>query len=333
MTASSPQPVIAEAVERLKAGGLVAFPTETVYGLGADAFSDPAVEGVFRLKGRPSRNPLIVHVADIAMARSAVSSWPPEAQILAERFWPGPLTIIVPKSPRIPERVTAGATTVAVRCPDHSLTLALLKAFGGPLVGPSANPSGRVSPTAADHVRAYFAPQQVLVLDGGACRAGIESTVLSLADPSFPVVLRPGVISAAQLAAVLGRPVAAVGHQHPGEGPLAGPGMLPSHYAPGTPARLVTSRELALALAGSSPRVAALALSEPPTIAAGHLVIAMATDAPTYARNLYAAMMRADAAGVERILIERPPSGDHDPIWDAVLDRLRRATAPRDGQA
>lgn len=329
MTGSSDHPELAEAVERLRSGGLVAFPTETVYGLGADAFSDAAVEGVFRLKGRPSRNPLIVHVADVAMARTAVSSWPDEAQRLAERYWPGPLTLVVPKADVVPPRVTAGASTVAVRCPDHPLTLALLRAFGRPLVGPSANPSGRVSPTAADHVRAYFAPRQVLVLDGGACRAGIESTVLSLADPTFPVVLRPGVIAAADIAATLGRPVAAVDH-HGGAGPLAGPGMLPSHYAPGTPARLVNATELAAALGSHSPRVAALAIGQPTNLGGSHSIIPMAADATTYARNLYAALMRADAAGAERILIERPPTDDADPIWEAVLDRLHRATAPRE---
>ncbi|MFZ4429369.1 MAG: L-threonylcarbamoyladenylate synthase [Phycisphaerales bacterium] len=330
MTAVPGHPELAEAVERLQGGGLVAFPTETVYGLGADAFSDAAVEGVFRLKGRPGRNPLIVHVADVAMARTAVASWPLEAQRLAERYWPGPLTLVVPKADIVPPRVTAGASTVAVRCPDHPLTLALLRAFGRPLVGPSANPSGRVSPTAADHVRAYFAPRQVLVLDGGACRAGIESTVLSLADPTFPVVLRPGVISAAELAATLGRPVAAVDHHGAGAGPLAGPGMLPSHYAPGTPARLVNAAELAAALRSPMPRVAALAIGQPTDLRGPHVLIPMAADAPTYARNLYAALMRADAAGAERILIERPPTGDADPIWEAVLDRLHRATAPRD---
>lgn len=333
MTAPSAQPELSEAVERLRAGGMVAFPTETVYGLGADAFSDAAVEGVFRLKGRPERNPLIVHVADIAMARAAVSAWPDEAQLLAQRYWPGPLTLVVPKADVVPPRVTAATSTVAVRCPDHPLTLALLRAFGRPLVGPSANPSGRVSPTAADHVRAYFASRQVLVLDGGACRAGIESTVLSLADPSLPVVLRPGVISVSELAATLGRPVAALDHQGGGTGPLAGPGMLPSHYAPGTPARLVHADDLTSALLASAPRIAALMVSRLPDVGGPHLIIPMASDAPTYARNLYAALMRADAAGADRILIERPPTGDSDPIWDAVLDRLRRATAPRDAKA
>ncbi len=333
MTVPPVHPELADAVDRLRSGGLVAFPTETVYGLGADAFSDAAVEAVFRLKGRPNRNPLIVHAADIAMARTAVSSWPDEAQALAERFWPGPLTLVVPKADIVPPRVTAGASTVAVRCPDHPLTAALLHAFGRPLVGPSANPSGRVSPTAADHVRLYFAPRQVLVLDGGACRAGIESTVVSLADPTFPVVLRPGVVSAAAIAATLGRPVAAIDTHGATHGPLAGPGMLPSHYAPGTVARMVSSEELAVALRKASPRVAALAIGACEDIAVGHVVIPMASDAPTYARNLYAALMRADAVGADRILIERPPAGDADPMWEAVLDRLSRATAPKASSA
>jgi L-threonylcarbamoyladenylate synthase len=326
--------VMSDAVERLSSGGLVAFPTETVYGLGADALNADAVAKVFSIKGRPSRNPLIVHVADVTMARSVTASWSPQAERLASRFWPGPLTIVVPKAAHVPDLVTAGGPNVAVRCPDHPMALELLRRFGKPLVGPSANPSGRVSPTAAAHVRSYFAPQQVLVLDGGACRAGIESTVVSLADPTRPRLLRPGVIGVEAIAEVLDTKV--LGPEEGTElvsghaGPLEGPGMLPSHYAPNTLASMASVKEINEAIRRPLPRVAVLAISPFFEGAPGHLVIEMGDDAPTYARNLYAALMRADASGSHRILIESPPTGNSDPIWIAILDRLRRATSPRD---
>ena len=170
---------IKEAASRLRDGGVVAFPTETVYGLGADAFSDAAVSRVFALKGRPSRNPLIVHVSGPLMAKRVTATWPVEAQRLADAFWPGPLSIVLPKRPEVPDIVTGGmgSASVAVRCPDHPTALALLYEFGSPLVGPSANLSGSISPTTAAHVRAAFSEQDVLVLDGGPCATGIESTV------------------------------------------------------------------------------------------------------------------------------------------------------------
>jgi L-threonylcarbamoyladenylate synthase len=320
------------AAQRLASGLLVAFPTETVYGLGADALNPEAVASVFSLKGRPSRNPLIVHASDVAMARSLTSFWSETAEVLAHHFWPGPLTIVLPKATSIPGNVTAGSPNVAVRCPDHPVALELLRTFGKPLVGPSANPSGRISPTAAAHVQAYFAPQQVMVLEGGACRAGIESTVVSIVDPLKPVVLRPGVIAAAQLEEVLKVPVATeLAAPRDGSRPLAGPGMLPVHYAPVTPAMMATGAEIAQMAAKALPRLAILALSTPPAAASAHEVIRMGSDAPTYARNLYAALMRADAAGCDLIVVERPPMKDGDPLWVAVLDRLNRATSPKAG--
>ena len=208
---------IAEAVARLREGRLVAFPTETVYGLGADATNAGAVRAVFRVKGRPADNPLIVHVSEAAMARDATAAWPKSAGALASAFWPGPLTLVLPKADAIPPEVTAGGPAVAVRMPDHALTLALIDAFGGPLVGPSANPSGYVSPTRPEHVREHFDEKLVLVLDGGPCRAGIESTVVDLTGAS-PRVLRPGVIGAAQIEAVLEETVeaAAGANEEPG---------------------------------------------------------------------------------------------------------------------
>jgi L-threonylcarbamoyladenylate synthase len=305
----------------LRAGGLVAFPTETVYGLGADALSPDAVRKVFTLKGRPQRNPLIVHVADIATARAVASEWPPLAQRLAERFWPGPLTIVVPKADAIPAEVTAGTPTVGIRCPDHPMALDLLRAFGGPLVAPSANPSGFVSPTTAAHVREGFPGADLLVLDGGPCRAGIESTVVSLTmDP--PTILRTGAITLEALRAVIPdvRPGAA-----DALGSLGSPGRLPSHYAPRAPVRLVSAIDIRTGAipAGSC----ALVMSTDYTPTPGAHIIAMPEDALGYAARLYAALREADATRPAEILVEIPESSSG--LWAAIHDRLRRAAAPR----
>lgn len=321
------------AVDTLRQEGLVAFPTETVYGLGADGLNPRAVEQVFKLKGRPKNNPLILHVHDKAQARLLTSNWLPTAEKLAEKFWPGPLTIALPKAAHVPDVVTAGGDSVAIRCPDHPLTLELLRKFNGPLVGPSANPSGRISPTAAAHVRSYFAPQEVFVLDGGACRAGIESTVISLSQPT-PTILRVGLIGVEELSDVLGMKVAvmdSLGRPPIADGstqPLASPGMLASHYAPQTRTLLVSAESIRQAMNAPSPTVAALAHSPIPSIAP-HLLISMPREGDAYAANLYAALMRADAAGVASILIEQPNMSDEHPVWPAVLDRLMRACAPR----
>ncbi|MFN0131790.1 MAG: L-threonylcarbamoyladenylate synthase [Phycisphaerales bacterium] len=336
MTAAGPEE-IALAVDRLRRGLLVAFPTETVYGLGADALSSAAVERVFALKGRPANNPLIVHVSGIAMARRVVASWPADAETLARRFWPGPLTLVLPKSACVPAAVTASGPNVAVRCPEHHLTLALLEAFGKPLVGPSANPSGFVSPTTAEHVRGAFDSESVFVLDGGPCSVGIESTVLSLATPE-PTVLRPGMVSADELAGALGRHVHAAPHAPAATSagiadaeaggatePMPSPGLLPSHYAPRTRAILVTPAELSARL-GATARAVLLThtgLRAPPP----HTVIDLPSLAPDYAARLYAALRDADTAGALVILIERPETAGH--AWDAIRDRLRRATAKR----
>lgn len=314
---------ISHALARLSRGGIVAFPTETVYGLGADALDDAAVRRVFELKGRPPHNPLIVHVADEAMARSVASAWPKAAHKLAEAFWPGPLTIVVPKRANVPDIVTGGGPTVAVRCPAHHLTLTLLHAFGRPLVGPSANLSGRVSPTTADHVRRAFSEEDVYVLDGGPCRGGIESTVVAL-TPS-PRVLRRGLIGPDQIAAAIGQPVEVVEGVHESDaGAAPSPGLLARHYAPVTPTQLF--------LPGDWPGVlpegrCAIVLThrmrpvEPP-----HRIIQMPAAAEAYAAQLYAALREADAGGGSVILIERPT--DEGPLWDAIRDRLTRAAAP-----
>ncbi|MCC6283820.1 MAG: threonylcarbamoyl-AMP synthase [Phycisphaerales bacterium] len=320
---------IALAIARLRAGGLVAFPTETVYGLGADAFSVPAVRRVFEIKGRPEHNPLIVHVSGPEMGASVVSSWPREAQRLAEAFWPGPLSLVLPASSRVPREVTAGAGTVAVRAPGHPLTLALIEAFGLPLVGPSANRSGGVSPTRAEHVRAEFNEADVLVLDGGPCRGGIESTVLWLADEPWRV-LRPGLVSVSAIEGVLGRPVA--GPVAPGEGApadamtgaLPGPGLMARHYAPRTPASISDRTQIAAAGADT----VAIVMS-PDATSGGARLIRLPTDAPGYARGLYDALRSADDLGAARLLIEWPPRGRppaEADLWCAIYDRLGRAT-------
>ncbi len=320
---------IAEAVRRLKDGGLVAFPTETVYGLGADALDAAAVERVYELKGRPSGNPLIVHVSGPEMAREVAGVWPASAQRLAEAFWPGPLSIVLPRAERLPERVTGGGGTVAVRCPDHPLTLALIEAFGGPLVGPSANRSGLLSPTDAAHVRASFSEDEVFILDGGPCPRGIESTVLRLEGDGFgeATVLRPGVVGAEAIASVLEGPVrnADAGSDEI-HSVAESPGLMGRHYAPRARAVLVDREELELAEVGEA--IVAIDFDEAPE---GVFVVAMPANASAYAARLYAAMREADEAGPSRILIERPPlrgpDASSEAVWRAVHDRLRRATA------
>ena len=315
---------IFRAVARLQQGGVVAFPTETVYGLGADALSETAVRRVFQLKGRPPENPLIVHVSSVEMARSVVLQWPDSASMAAAAFWPGPLTLVLPKASNIPDLVTAGGAAVGVRCPDHPTTLALLEALGRPLVGPSANPSGRVSPTRAEHVSAAFSDEDVLVLDGGPCRAGIESTVLSLAGEAR--VLRPGVIGAEELSRVLGCRVGTGAGL--GSGPVQSPGLLGAHYAPIAPIRLAAGPQVPDIMRGATGRVvliSAWALEPPPP----HILLRLSPDAEGYAAGLYAALREADSLEPGLILVERPRIEGADEksraVWEAVMDRLNRA--------
>ncbi len=348
VSAGNNPPVLADAAEisraavRLKDGGVVAFPTETVYGLGASALDPAAAARVFELKGRPPNNPLIVHVTGPAMVSRVAASggpgaWDERADRLARAFWPGPLSIVLAKGPSVPSSVTAGGPTVAVRCPDHPIALALMYEFGGPIVGPSANRSGGVSPTTAGHVRSAFTPDEVLVLDGGACATGIESTVVRLLDGRAEV-LRPGVIGPDAIADVLGLPAAyadvpgSAAAAGAGE-PLASPGLLSSHYAPATRARMMGTDELqdwargaTARRAGDSERRVVLAYS-PISLAPQHSLIAMPRSAEGYAAALYSSLRLADQAGAREILIERPIGGGA--VWDAVLDRLTRATAGR----
>lgn len=320
----SPDPRIKAAADALRRGELVAFPTETVYGLGADARSPAAVARIFAAKGRPATHPLIVHVRDLQAARPFARGWPEAALRLAARFWPGPLTLVLHRGPGVPAAVTGGQDTVALRVPAHPVAQALLAAFGGPIAAPSANRYGHVSPTCAAHVRAEFGAAVPIVLDGGDCTIGLESTIVAC-DEHGVTLLRPGHIGRAALAAVAG-PIAA-----PGQGAPRVPGSLRSHYAPGTPARLVERAGLPEAVAAAAcagRRVALLCRGDAPVRGeAVALCLCAARDAAEYAHDLYANLRRLDAVGADEILVEAVP---RDAEWEAVRDRLMRATA-RDG--
>ncbi|MGP1272389.1 MAG: L-threonylcarbamoyladenylate synthase [Phycisphaerales bacterium] len=314
--------LIRRAVEILRAGGLVAFPTETVYGLGANALDPRAVARVYEIKGRPASNPLIVHVAGAAAAAGLVRSWPAAAQKLADAFWPGPLTLVLDRSERVPAVVSAGGPTIALRCPDHPLTLELLRLLGLPLVGPSANASGSVSPTTAEHVRAWLG-DSVEVLDGGPCDRGIESTVVRI-EGGRGTVLRPGVITPDELSRVVEiesfEPVLA----EPGEAALPSPGMLRRHYAPRTPTRLFEPGQRRAVLDRLETGDDIVVLSG--GIARSHeRIIRMPAGAASYARELYAALHRADSLGAAAILVELPVGEGQ--LWEAIRDRLTRAAA------
>jgi L-threonylcarbamoyladenylate synthase len=310
---------LARAAELLRAGELVAFPTETVYGLGADAASAAAVGAVFRVKGRPADHPVIVHLPDA----SAMEDWARDvaagARALADAFWPGPLTLVLARGAGVPDIVTGGQDTVGLRVPGSRTAQRLLNAFGGALAAPSANRFGRTSPTTADHVIAELAGAIAAVVDGGPCEVGLESTIVDLSGDA-PRLLRPGMIAAGAVEEVLGAPIAMAGD---GEGPRAS-GRLASHYAPGTPLALVDgdrlAEEVARRLRGGQ-RVIVLAIRSPERDDESEWV-RMPDRPERYARRLYAALRQADAAGCDRILVERPPGG---PGWDAIRDRLQRA--------
>jgi len=315
---------IDRAAEILRAGGLVAFPTETVYGLGADATRSDAVLRVFAAKGRPADNPLIAHVADEAIARRYASQWPESAEHLAQKFWPGPLTLVVPASSGIAKEVTAGGATVGLRAPDHPISQALLRAFDGPIAAPSANRSERISPTTAEHVRAELGERVDLILDGGPCRVGIESTVLDLSGKT-PTILRPGAITLEQIAAEIGE-VRLGGKQ---EGRVAAsPGQRPVHYAPRLPSFRASRTEFVSAeqqLLQRQQKLAVLSLGPLEHVSREriHFIFQLPELPESYAHELYAALRKADESGADLILIEMPPE---KPQWLAVRDRLMRAT-------
>lgn len=312
---------IARAAEILHAGGIVAFPTETVYGLGADASSPAAVAKLYALKGRPADHPVIVHLA----AADQVDRWAREvsapARRLAERFWPGPLTLVMRRACGVLDAVTGGQDTVALRVPSHPLAHALLAAFGGGVAAPSANRFGRVSATTASHVRAEFGSHVDLILDGGACEVGIESTIVDVSGDA-PVLLRPGGIAAHALEAALGQPL-----DRAQRGSPRAPGTLKAHYAPATALMLVdadVAPELIRSLVRQDKKVAVLSFSAMRPLIPGLVWISAPAEPLGYAHDLYANLRELDASRSDLIVIESPPQR---PEWTAVLDRLTRAAA------
>lgn len=317
---------IVRAVATLKEGGLVAFPTETVYGLGADASSPEAVARIYAAKGRPSNHPVIVHMADAVQLALWAREIPHSAHDLAKAFWPGPLTLIVKRSAAVLDAVTGGQDTVAVRVPSHPVALALLRGFGGGVAAPSANRYGRVSATTAEHVRHEFGSAVQCVLDGGPCDVGIESTIIDLSRDA-PALLRPGHITAAQVEAVLRRPLVAPDAEAP-----RAPGTLARHYAPQTPVMLMEPDlliELAASLTRQGKRVAVLARSALQPVIAGITWIAAPADPVEYGHDLYANLRSLDEAECDALLVEEPPL---EARWLAVRDRLVRAAAGAEAQ-
>lgn len=316
---------MARAGEMLRRGGLVAFPTETVYGLGANALDEQAVRSIFAAKGRPANNPVIVHVARHEEAMRLVSAWPADAERLAERFWPGPLSLVLPKQNIVPLVVTAGGDTVAIRVPAHPVALALIEAAGVPIAAPSANRSMAVSPTRAEHVLKGLDGRIDAILDAGPTSGGLESTVVDLSRQPARL-LRPGLVSAEEIEAVIG-PIERL-QQSPvaSDVILASPGMMERHYAPQATLELAAGdgRERVLELHHSAVRVGWLALGEPAAVPPEIHCIVLPRAPAGYSAGLYAALHRLDELGVERIIVACPPETAE---WLAVRDRLRRAAA------
>jgi len=305
------------AAELLSRGELVAVPTETVYGLAGDAADPDAVRRIFAAKGRPADHPLIVHLPGIEAMDEWAAEVPEAARRLARAFWPGPLTLILPKAAHVPDEVTGGQQTAGLRVPGHPVTLKLLKLFGRAVAAPSANRFGRISPTTADHVISEFEGRNTVaaVIDGGPCEVGVESTIVDC-SLERPRILRPGMISLEQLSQVLGEVPALAAES---EGPRAS-GRLPSHYAPETPLQLVDPDTLLRPDA----QAAVLALGDTPDPGGFKTWLSLPDDPEAYARELYAALRTLDASGAERILVQRPPERL---AWAAIQDRLRRAAA------
>ncbi len=329
---TDPQAIL-QAARQIRAGALVGFPTETVYGLGADASSDAAVAGIFAAKGRPANHPLIVHVADAAQVSDYASSVPAFAERLMQAFWPGPLTVILPRRDGVALAAAGGQDSIGLRCPAHPVALAFLKAClelgASGVAGPSANRFGRVSPTTAQHVSQEFG-DALLVLDGGPCQVGIESSIVDCTRGQ-PVLLRPGVLTRAQLEAACGEPVldkeeAAATVDAEGAAPRA-PGTLASHYAPHAKVRLMDAAAIqtALDLLGADAAHIAVYARSIVRIQSTQLVYRrMPDDALATAQQLFAVLRDFDAQGVKLIWIEHPPGVAE---WDGVRDRLGRAAA------
>jgi L-threonylcarbamoyladenylate synthase len=300
---------IREAAALIRQGRLVAFPTETVYGLGANALDATAVGRIYEAKGRPPASPLIVHVASREQAQGLVRVWPREAEFLAERFWPGPLTLVLEKRPSIPDIVTAGLDTVGVRMPAHPVALDLIREAGVPIAAPSANPFSALSPTEAEHVRRRLEGVVDYVLDGGSTEVGIESTVLSLAG-GRRTLLRPGMVTVTEIEELIGplQVAGKVGDAHPS------PGLHKKHYSPTTPLILVEKGTLP-----DRGRGAYLWMRFPAEAARE---VAMPSRPKEYAAKLYSVLHEVDGEGWDWIAVESPPDGA---AWEAILDRLKRA--------
>jgi L-threonylcarbamoyladenylate synthase len=320
------QAAVQRAAALLRAGEVVALPTETVYGLAASALDAHAVERIFKIKGRPSHNPIIVHVASLEMAKRCVATWPSLAGRLAKAFWPGPLTLVLPRAKDIPSIITAGGSTVGVRWPSHPLIQAVIRECDFPLAAPSANPSNQVSPTNAEHVRKHLGDKIRLIVDGGQAQVGIESTVLDISGWP-PRLLRPGMIHEQALLAVTGE--LALGASESPE-VLKSPGLLRKHYSP--KARLVvwswkSESELKVRSAECGARSSGthvIAHTHIPSGTGFGRVAVIPHDAPAFARAIYAELHECDEAGAELIVVEALPG---EPEWRAIADRLRRASA------
>lgn len=347
---AAPDPAaLARAADTLRRGGLVAFPTETVYGLGAHALDPAAVARIYAAKGRPGYNPLIVHVADAEAARALASTWPAEADALAAAFWPGPLTLVLPRNDSVPVSVTAGLSSVALRVPAHPVAHALLRAAGIPVAAPSANRSTEVSPTTAQHVARSLGDRVDVILDGGPCPVGIESTVLSLAGP-VPTLLRPGTISVDDLRPVIGD-VALPSTAPEATAARPSPGMMDRHYAPRAELRLfegdprdqhelvvdarqpdgptavllIEAKSFREGSAGGADNPAAHANARDADVLPGATVVAMPAEPAEYAARLYSLLHELDDRGYRRVWVQQPPDA---PAWAGVRDRLRRAASP-----
>lgn len=314
---------IREATAVLRSGGLVAFPTETVYGLGADAENPDAVRALFAAKGRPADHPVIVHLAEAALLPQFASEVSADAWKLVGAFWPGPMTLVLRRSNRVSNLVTGGLETVGLRVPAHPVARALLQAFGGPIAAPSANRFGHVSATRAGHVADELSGYVEIILDGGECDVGVESTIIDLTSDT-PAILRPGGVTAEQVASVLGRQIGGLSPQAPRVS-----GSLPSHYAPRAKVEIVSSGELATRaeqLAHDGKRVAVL--SSEPIAATSQAIISVSlpADATAQAHSLYELLRRVDELGCDVALISLP---NEQGIGVAIVDRLRRAAGPR----
>lgn len=309
------------AAERLRRGHLVAFPTETVYGLGANALDASAVAKIFAAKQRPPTNPLIVHVAELDDVERVVAEWPDLARRLAEAFWPGPLTLVLPKNRGVPGTVSAGLDTVGVRMPAHPVARALIRLAGVPVAAPSANRYTEVSPTRAEHVVESLGDAVDVVVDAGPTQVGVESTVLSLVDDT-PRILRPGMITGEQIARVAPGVVYASEEPVPEEDTRPSPGLARKHYAPEATVSVVDDVDAMLALVGAAPEAGFVLVDEPSARPAGPVAV-LGDNPDAYAEKLYDALRDLDRRGCERIIIARPPTGER---WRAIHDRLTRAS-------